>query len=119
MRWVRTVVRTPSVCANQGWHPPGPALRRFVGNLQAFQLGDAVLQLQLAPLQALGFQFVLAIGGHAGDLFIQQAMLGAQGSEAFDDLGGAVGVHDLPAYTAMMTARRGGSRPPAGAAPSR
>ncbi len=48
--------------ANPGWHPPEPGSGRLVGNLQALQPGDAILQLQLAPLQALGFQFVLAVG---------------------------------------------------------
>ncbi len=46
---------------------------------------------------------------HAGDLFIQQAVLGAQGGEAFDDLGGVVGVHRFRAYTAMTAGR--GDRP--------
>ena len=98
----------------RGW---GPRLRRLVRNLQALQLRDAVLQLQLAPLQPFRLQLVLAIGGHPGDLFIQHAVFGAQGDEAFDDLGGAVGIHSLRAYTAPMTIGRGRPRAAAGAGP--
>ncbi|KKD57799.1 hypothetical protein VM57_00280 [Stenotrophomonas maltophilia] len=92
MRWVWTLVHTFQPC-QPGLAPTRTVLRPVRRESAGFQPGNAVLQLQLAPLQALGFQLVLAVGGHAGDLFIQQAVLGAQGGEAFDNLGGVVGIH--------------------------
>lgn len=83
-----------------------PALRGLVGDQQAFQLRDAVLDLQLAPLQALGFQVVVRVGGQLQDAFVQRAVFAAQSGDAFGDGAGIAGFHGRQAYTRAATRRR-------------
>src|SRR5690606_25932716 len=105
--WPATTRRTIHACATcrrPGRSPPQARARaeprrsparsgRLVGDQHALQPGDTVLELQLAPLQALGLQLVAGIGRQLRDALVQRAVLLAQLRELQGDLGRAGGIH--------------------------
>ena len=70
-------------------------LRRLVRNQHVFQLGDAVLQAQFVALEPLGFQLILAVGGHPLDPLVELTVLLPQYGKTGTDLIGRVGFHPL------------------------